>query len=100
MNLNQVGAMQPLLIRSGSRCKMAANWPRHRCVGPRGMPPEIVETLNREIGAIITTAEFHQRMAAIGVDVLGTSAAEYTKLLNDDYAKWARVVKAAGITPE
>ena len=69
-------------------------------VGPAGMPPEIVETLNREIGAIITTAEFHQRMAAIGVDVLGTSAAEYTKLLNDDYAKWARVVKAAGITPE
>ena len=39
-------------------------------------------------------------LAAIGVDVLGTSAAEYTKLLNDDYAKWARVVKAAGITPE
>lgn len=69
-------------------------------VAPAGTPPEIVETLNREIGAIIKTPEFHQRMAAIGVDVLGTSAAEYAKMLSDDYAKWAKVVQAAGIRPE
>jgi len=65
-----------------------------------GTPPEIVETLNREIGAIVKTPEFHQRMAAIGVDVLGTSAAEYAAMLKDDYAKWAKVVQAAGIKPE
>ena len=65
-----------------------------------GTPPEIVETLNREIGTIVTTPEFHQRMAAIGVDVLGTSAAEYAAMLKDDYAKWAKVVQAAGIRPE
>ena len=65
-----------------------------------GTPPEIVETLNREIGAIIKTPEFHQRMAAIGVDVLGTSVAEYAAMLKDDYAKWAKVVQAAGIKPE
>lgn len=69
-------------------------------VAPAGTPPEIVETLNREIGAIIRTPEFHQRMAAIGVDVLGTSAAEYGTMLKEDYAKWAKVVQAAGIKPE
>ncbi|MEW6452410.1 MAG: tripartite tricarboxylate transporter substrate binding protein [Pseudomonadota bacterium] len=69
-------------------------------VAPAGTPPEIVATLNREIGAIIATPEFHQRMAAIGVDVLGTSAADYATMLKDDYAKWAKVVQAAGIKPE
>lgn len=69
-------------------------------VAPAGTPPEIVATLNREIGAIIATPEFHQRMAAIGVDVLGTSAADYATMLKDDYAKWAKVVQAAGIRPE
>ncbi|CAN0377256.1 unnamed protein product [Phaeothamnion confervicola] len=69
-------------------------------VAPAGTPPEIVETLNREIGAIIKTPEFHQRMAAIGVDVLGTSAADYAKLLKDDFDKWGKVVQAAGIKPE
>ncbi len=69
-------------------------------VAPAGTPPEIVATLNREIGAIIATPEFHQRMAAIGVDVLGTSAADYAAMLKDDYAKWAKVVQAARIRPE
>jgi tripartite-type tricarboxylate transporter receptor subunit TctC len=69
-------------------------------VAPAGTPPEVIEILNREIGAIIRTPEFHQRMATIGVDVLGTSAAEYATMLKDDYAKWAKVVQAAGIKPE
>lgn len=69
-------------------------------VAPAGTPTEIVATLNREIGAIIATPEFHQRMATIGVDVLGTSAADYATMLKDDYAKWAKVVQAAGIRPE
>jgi hypothetical protein len=39
-------------------------------------------------------------MAAIGVEVYGTSAAEYAKLLKDDFDKWGKVVAAAGIKPE
>jgi tripartite-type tricarboxylate transporter receptor subunit TctC len=69
-------------------------------VAPAGTPPDIVATLNREIGKIIATPGFHQRMAAIGVDVVGTTAAEYAKILRDDYDKWGKVVAAAGITPQ
>ena len=43
---------------------------------------------------------FHQRMAAIGVDVVGTTPAAYAKFISDDYAKWGKVVAAAGIKPE
>jgi tripartite-type tricarboxylate transporter receptor subunit TctC len=69
-------------------------------VAPAGTPPEIIETLNREIAGIIATQGFHQRMAAIGVDVVGTTPAAYGTFISDDYAKWGKVVTAAGIKPE
>ena len=69
-------------------------------VAAAGTPPDIVETLNREIGKIIATPGFHERMAAIGVEVVGTTPAAYAKTLKDDYEKWGKVVAAAGIKPE
>jgi tripartite-type tricarboxylate transporter receptor subunit TctC len=69
-------------------------------VAPVGTPPEVIETLNREIGKIIATPGFHQRMQAIGVDVVGSTPAAYAKFLRDDYDKWAKVVAASGIVPQ
>ena len=69
-------------------------------VAPAGTPPDIVDTLNREIGKIIATPGFHERMAAIGVEVVGTTPAGYAKALKDDYEKWGKVVAASGIKPE
>ena len=31
-------------------------------------------------------------MAAIGVEVVGTTPAQYAKIIADDYAKWGKVV--------
>jgi tripartite-type tricarboxylate transporter receptor subunit TctC len=69
-------------------------------VVPAGTPPDIVDKLNREIAKIIATPGFHERMAAIGVDVVGTTPAAYAKIIGDDYDKWGKVVAAAGIKPE
>jgi tripartite-type tricarboxylate transporter receptor subunit TctC len=69
-------------------------------VAPAGTPPTVVGTLNRAIADTIATAGFHQRMAAIGVDVVGTTPAAYAKIIADDYAKWGKVVAAAGLKPE
>ncbi len=69
-------------------------------VAPAGTPPQVIATLNREITAVIADKGFHERMAKIGVDVVGMSAEAYGKFLVDDYAKWAKVVKAAGIEPQ
>jgi tripartite-type tricarboxylate transporter receptor subunit TctC len=69
-------------------------------VAPAGTPTDIVATLNREIGKIIATPGFHERMAAIGVDVVGTTPEEYAAIIKADYEKWGKVVKAAGIKPE
>ena len=69
-------------------------------VAPAGTPPDIVDTLNRAIAETIATPGFRQRMAAIGVDVVGTTPAAYARIVADDYAKWGKVVAAAGIKPE
>ena len=69
-------------------------------VAAAGTPPDIVATLNREITAIIADPGFHQRMTAIGVDVVGTTPAAYARILRDDYEKWGKVIAAAGIKPE
>jgi len=69
-------------------------------VAPTGTPPDIVDKLNREITSIIADPGFHQRMNAIGVDVVGTTPAAFAKIISDDYAKWGKVIAAAGIKPE
>jgi tripartite-type tricarboxylate transporter receptor subunit TctC len=69
-------------------------------VAPAGTPPDVVETLNREIGKIIATPGFRERMQKIGLDVVGSTPAAYAKFLSDDYNKWAKVVAAAGLAPQ
>jgi len=69
-------------------------------VAPAGTPPAIVDTLNRATAEISATPGFKARMTAIGVDVVGTTAAEYAKIVRDDYAKWGKVVEAAGLKPQ
>ncbi len=69
-------------------------------VAPAGTPAPIVDILNRASAEVIATKGFRDRMAAIGVEVVGTTPAQHAKLIADDYAKWARVVKEAGIKPE
>jgi tripartite-type tricarboxylate transporter receptor subunit TctC len=69
-------------------------------VAPAGTSPDVVDKLNLEIAKIIATPGFHDRMAAIGVDVVGTSPSAYAKIISDEYEKWGKVVAAAGIKPE
>ena len=69
-------------------------------VAPAGTPADIVSTLNRETARIIATPGFHERMAVIGVDVVGTTPQAYGKVIRDDYEQWGKVIAAAGIKPE
>ena len=65
-----------------------------------GTPPAIVQTLHKATADILATPGFHQRMAAIGVEVVGTTPEAYAKIIRDDYEKWGKVVAAAGIKQE
>lgn len=67
---------------------------------PRGTPAAIVELLNREINAGLADPGIKARLAAIGAVPLLYSPGEMKTMIAGDTAKWAQVVKQAGIQPQ
>jgi tripartite-type tricarboxylate transporter receptor subunit TctC len=67
-------------------------------LAPAGTPPAVVDRLNREIVAIMSTEDMKKRMQADGAEAHPTSAAEFAALIRHDLAKWTPVVKGSGAT--
>ena len=67
-------------------------------LAPAGTPAPVVERLNREIVAVMSTEEMKKKMQADGAEAKPTSAAEFAALIKHDMAKWGPVVKASGAT--
>jgi tripartite-type tricarboxylate transporter receptor subunit TctC len=68
--------------------------------GPKGIPPEIVTKLNAAVNAALATPALKERFHDLGGEVMPMSPAEYSKLVADETAKWAKVVKSAGLKVE
>ena len=62
-----------------------------------GTPREIVQRLNAETVKVLQSAEVKDRFGKAGVDVVAGSADEFDAFLKKEVARWARVVKDAGI---
>jgi tripartite-type tricarboxylate transporter receptor subunit TctC len=67
---------------------------------PRNTPAEIVEKLNRAANKALSEPDIKARLSALGTTPLPGSSADFAKLVATDTAKWAKVVKAAGIKAE
>jgi tripartite-type tricarboxylate transporter receptor subunit TctC len=63
---------------------------------PKDTPADIVERLNREITAGLVDPKIKTRFTDMGAVVLTGPASDFGKLLADETAKWAKVVKATG----
>lgn len=67
---------------------------------PAGTPAPIVARLNTDINAILRQAEFRERLATLGAEATGGAPDNFAALVRNETAKWARVVRDAGIKPE
>ena len=67
---------------------------------PKGMPAATVERLNKEINAGLGDPTFKARLAEMGAWVLPGSPADASKLVADEVAKWAKVIKAGNLKAE
>ncbi len=67
---------------------------------PKNTPSEIIDKLNREINARLADATIKARFADLGATVLAGSPADFGKLIFEETAKWAKVVKFSGAKPE
>ena len=69
-------------------------------LAPAGTPKPVIDRLNKDIVAIMSTDDMRKRMQADGAESHPTTPAEFAALIVRDKAKWAPVVKASGATLE
>lgn len=67
---------------------------------PRGTPTDIIELLNRQINAGLADPGIKARLAQVGGVPLVCTPGELGALIARDTAKWAHVIKQAGIEPQ
>lgn len=69
-------------------------------VVPAGVPAPIIARLNKEINAAIQLPHVREKFAALGVDLQGGPPEVFAAQIRKDAAKWAGVIKRAGVKPE
>jgi tripartite-type tricarboxylate transporter receptor subunit TctC len=67
---------------------------------PKNTPAEIIDTLNREINAVLADPTIKTRIAELGGEMLALSPSEYTRRIAEETDKWAKVIKFSGAKAE
>jgi tripartite-type tricarboxylate transporter receptor subunit TctC len=68
---------------------------------PKGTPPEIIATLNKQTNALVLDPYIQQRFADLGAVVVPpNSPGEFAQFIAENIDKWTKVIKFAGIKPE
>jgi tripartite-type tricarboxylate transporter receptor subunit TctC len=67
---------------------------------PKATPPAIVRKLEGELMRIARLPDLIARLKPLGIDTVGNSSEEFTKILADDIARWGEVARAANIRIE
>ena len=84
----------PTLAESGLAGYSAYVW--MGLLAPKGTPPAIVERLHRELKASLAAPEVKAFFAEAGVEIVGSTPAEFDAYFREERDRWARVVKETG----
>jgi tripartite-type tricarboxylate transporter receptor subunit TctC len=67
---------------------------------PRQTPPQIITRFAGSLHRALQASDVKQRLASQGLDTAVSTPDELRKIITADLAKWAKVVRDAGIQPE
>ena len=85
----------PTVAESGLPGYEGLNW--FGVTSPAKMPPAILAKLNAAFARSLQYPDAREKLTGEGSELVGNSSAEFTAFLKNDLAKWAKVVKDAGI---
>jgi tripartite-type tricarboxylate transporter receptor subunit TctC len=88
----------PTVAESGIKGYSIATW--SAVLGPAGMPPELAARIQRDIVRVMGQPETRDRLVGMGVDIIGNSSEEFGAFLRAEIARYAKVIKDAGIKAE
>jgi tripartite-type tricarboxylate transporter receptor subunit TctC len=67
---------------------------------PAKTPRAIIDRLHGDTVRALNTPEVRERLQGLGADPVGNTPEQYTAFMQIEIAKWAKVIKAAGIKGE
>ncbi len=85
----------PSIVETGVTGYEVTNW--YGVLTPIATPKTIIEKLNRGLVTVLRMPEMVERFKRDGVELIGSTSAEYQKHIHAEIAKWERVVKTAGL---
>ena len=69
-------------------------------MGPANMPRDVLDRLNGAVVKAIAQKDVQEKFIAGGSEPESSTPEQFAQLIRDDVAKFARIVKAAGIVPQ
>src|SRR6185369_10370094 len=69
-------------------------------LAPAGTPRDAVTRLSTEIARILATPDMRDRLEKLGIDAVGSTPEQAARFLDEEIAKWAKVINTAGIKAE
>jgi tripartite-type tricarboxylate transporter receptor subunit TctC len=104
------GRLRPLASTGGKRAALMPEVPTMKEAGvdgvevtvwygvlaPAALPREMVAGLSGAVARAAQDPEMRKRLAEQGAEPVGSSAEEFGRILRDEVAKWAEVVKVSG----
>jgi len=88
----------PTVTASGLPGYQAQGW--FGLLAPKATPPALVAKLHDDVAKVLAMADVRQDLIAKGADPGDMSAVEFGRFIAEEQAKWAKLVKDAGIVME
>jgi tripartite-type tricarboxylate transporter receptor subunit TctC len=85
----------PTVAESGVAGYEVTSW--NGMLAPAGTPADIVRRLNADFNKIISDPEMNKRMLANGYEAVGGPPEKFGEWIRAETAKWAPIVKKAGV---
>jgi tripartite-type tricarboxylate transporter receptor subunit TctC len=94
----QGAAEVPTMAEAGGPALESSTWVLF--MAPGGTPKPIIDRLAAETAKAINESDIKERFNQIGIVPVGNSPAQAAKFLEDEIAKWAKVITTAGVKAE
>jgi tripartite-type tricarboxylate transporter receptor subunit TctC len=88
----------PTVAEAGLPGYQAVGW--FGLLAPAGTARPLLARLSADANRVLADRDIRSRMSALGADPSGTTPEEFARFIRDDQAKWAKLMREAGIKPE
>jgi len=88
----------PTIAEAGGPALQGSTWVMF--LAPAGVPRDIVNRMSAETAKAVASPEIKGRFEALGIEPVGNTPELAAKFLDDEIAKWAKVITAAGVKAE